>query len=130
LGKLGAGGSKKSYGAEMHGQKKRRKRTIEGSMDMDGTILCWRLISEPLWSTEHKYQGLCVSVQPKDEGQRELIIKYPYPKNKHGSPLPLPQRPRISAKMIEADVRQALASGWIPVSRGKAFIYHVPEISN
>jgi hypothetical protein len=114
----------------MHGQKKRRKRTIEGSIDIDGTILCWRLISEPLWSTEHKYKGLCITVQAKDESQRELILEYPYPTNKFGSPLLLPQRPNLSVKTVESDVRQAIASGWNPVSRGKTFVYRVPANSN
>ena len=114
----------------MHGQKKRRQRTIEGSIDVDGTIMCWRLLSEPQWSTEHKYKGLCITVQVEDESHRELILEYPYPTNKHGSPLPLPQRPNFSAKTVEADVRKAIASGWNPISRGKTFVYHIPAISN
>ena len=114
----------------MHGQKKRRKRTLEGAIDIDGISLGWELISEPLWSSEHGYKGLCIRVWPEIEGQRELIIEHPYPKNKHGSPLPLPQRPKISSKMIEAEIRKALISGWDPASRGKVFIYRIPEISN
>ena len=98
-------------------------------MDIDGLIVCWQLISEPLFSNEDKFKGLCISVQAKDKAQRELIIEYPYPKGRFGSPLPLPQRPGLSAKTIEADVHQALLAGWNPVSRGKAFIYRVPEIS-
>lgn len=98
-------------------------------MNVDGTNLCWRLISEPLWSSELRYKGLCLSVRAESESQRELIIEYPYPRNSFGSPLPLPQRPSLSAKMVEADVRRALAAGWNPVSRGKAFVYYVPEIS-
>jgi hypothetical protein len=114
----------------MHGQKKRRKRTIEGSIDVDGTIMCWRLLSEPQWSTEHGYKGLCITVQVEDENHRELILEYPYPTNKHGSPLPLPQRPNLSVKRVEADVRKTMASGWNPISRGKTFVYHIPAISN
>lgn len=64
-------------------------------MNIDGTVLCWRLTSEPLWSNEHGYKGLCISVQAEDESQRELLIEYPYPKTKFGSPLPLPQRPSL-----------------------------------
>lgn len=115
---------------DMHGQKKRRKRTIEGFIDFDGTILRWRLLSEPQWSTEHQYKGLCIAVQVQDSSHRELILEYPFPTNKHGSPLPLPQGPNLSEKLVELDVRQAAASGWNPASRGKTFVYQVPEISN
>jgi hypothetical protein len=117
-------------GPNMHGQKKRRKRTIDGSIEIDGTTLRWWLLSEPQWSTEHRYKGLCIAVRREDGSHRELILEYAYPTNNSGSPLPLPQRPRFSAKTIEADVRQAIAAGWSPISRGKTFIYHVPEISN
>lgn len=112
-------------GAEMHGQKKRRKRTIEGSIDLDGTLLHWRLLSEPLWSTEHGFKGLCIAVQAEDGSHRELILEYPYPANKFGT---LPSRPRFSAKTVEADVRQAAVSGWDPISRGKTFVYRVPKV--
>ena len=114
----------------MHGQKKRRKRTIEGFIDFDGTTLHWQLLSEPQWTTEHQYKGLCIAVQAEDSSHQALILEYSYPTNKHGSPLPLPQRPSLSAKLIEADVRQAAASGWNPASRGKALVYQVPAISN
>lgn len=109
----------------MHGQKKRRKRTLDGSISVDGTILSWNLLSEPLWSTEHGYVGLRIGVRAEDEAHRELILEYPYPKTKGGSALPLPQRPSISAKVIEAGIRYAMASGWDPHSRGKAFIHPV-----
>lgn len=114
----------------MHSQKKRRKRTLEGEIEIDEISLTWELINEPLWSTDHGYKGVCIRVRAEAEGQRELIIEYPYPSNKHGSPLPLPQRPNISDKMIEAEIRKALISGWKPASRGKVFIYRVPSISN
>jgi len=42
----------------------------------------------------------------------------------------LPQRPKLSEKTIEAGIRQALAAGWDPESRGKTFVYNVPGNSN
>jgi hypothetical protein len=42
----------------MHGQKKRRKRTMEGLIVVDGTSLKWWLVSEPQWTTEDGYIGL------------------------------------------------------------------------
>jgi hypothetical protein len=113
----------------MHGQKRRRKRTMDGSIEIDGVKLHWRLLSEPLLSTEHQYKGLCIAVQMEDDRHRELILEYAYPTNGYGSPLPLPQRPKFSAKTIEADARRAMLAGWDPISRGKAFVYYIPKVS-
>jgi len=110
------------------GLKKRRKRTIEGEATIDGSALRWELVSEPQWSNSGDgYKGLCISVCVKDEVRRELIIEYPYPKDSNGRPLPVPQRPKVTPKAVEASICQALNSGWDPSSRGKAFIYYPPE---
>jgi hypothetical protein len=89
--------------------------------------MCWRLLSEPQWSTEHKYKGMCITVQVEDGSHRELILEYPYPTNKHGGSLPLPQRPNLSVKTVEADVRKAIASGWNPISRGRRSYITYPQ---
>jgi hypothetical protein len=108
---------------------KRKKRTIEGTVNIDDLVLHWALTSEPQWSNSGDgYKGLCLSVKVAGEARRELIIEYPYPKGRDGRPLPAPQRPPMSAKLVEADIRQALAEGWDPNSRGKAYTYYVPEV--
>ena len=105
---------------------KRRKRTIEGTVTVDGVALHWELVSEPQWSNSGDgYKGLCISVRVVGEARRELIIEYPYPKGRDGRPLPVPQRPPVSPKLVEADIRRALADGWDPASRGKAFVHYV-----
>jgi hypothetical protein len=109
----------------MHSQHKWGKRTLEGLITVEGIDFCWQLVSEPQRSTEHGYQGLCISVQTEDKCHRELILQYPYPKTKFGSPLPLPQRPHFSIGAVERDVRQAIAAGWEPTSRGKTFIFQL-----
>ncbi len=114
----------------MHGQKKRRKRSLEGLIAVDGFSLYWELLTEPQWSTEDGYKGLCISVRREDGGHRDLILEYPYPTTSFGSPLPLPQRPKFSVKAIEADVRHAMTAGWDPTSRGKTFVHHLPQIPN
>ena len=115
----------------MHGQKKRRKRSIQGSVALDGVNLIWQLTSEPQWLAEG-LRGMRISVQVADGHNRELIIEYPFPKKRtSGGLLPqIPQRPKFSPKTVEADVRKALAAGWDPASRGKAFVFKVPEIAN
>ena len=110
----------------MHGQKKRRKRTMEGLLAVDGNKLMWSLLSEPQWSTEGGYIGLRISVQLEDAHHRELILEYPFPKKFTGVGAPqLPQRPKFSVKTIEANVCEAIAAGWEPISRGKPFTFHV-----
>jgi hypothetical protein len=110
----------------MHGQKKRRKRSAEGSITVDGVGLFWFLSSEPQWTSEHGYKGLCISVRAEKGNHRELVLEYPFPKRFTGNGAPqLPQRPRFSVKTIEADVRQAIAEGWDPISRGKTYVFSV-----
>ena len=107
----------------MRGQKKRRRRSLEGLIEVDGVSLCWELLSEPQWTSEHGYKGLCISVRSEDGRHRELILEYPFPNKRTGNGLPqIPQRPKFSIKTIEADVRRAMAAGWAPGSRGKTFV--------
>jgi hypothetical protein len=116
----------------MHGQKKRRKRSIEALTEIDGYKLSWQLRSEPQWSTEHGPEGLSVTVQRIEGSFRELILQYPIATvDRWGATRPkhYPQRPKVSAKIIEADIRRAIANGWDPASRGKAFNFQVPENS-
>jgi hypothetical protein len=113
----------------MHGQKKRRKRTMGGLLAVDGNNLIWSLVSEPQWTTEDGYIGLRISVQAEDARHRELILEYPFPKKVTGVGLPqLPQRPKFAVKTIAATVRQASAAGWDPTPRGKPIVFHVSKI--
>jgi hypothetical protein len=110
------------------GLKKRRKRTIEGQAVIDGVSMLWELVSEPQWSNSGDgYKGLCISVRVADEVRRELVIEYPYPKGADGRPLPVPQRPTIGPKFVEASIHQAINAGWDPSSRGKAFTFYPPS---
>jgi hypothetical protein len=122
----------------MHGQKKRRKRSIEGTADIDGFALAWTLRSEPQWSTEGGYEGLSISVQRAEGASRELILKYAFPKVRKARISSIafrlhpgfPIRPQVSAKLVEADIRRAIAAGWDPASRGKPFVFQVSEASS
>jgi hypothetical protein len=109
------------------GLKKRRRRTIEGTAVVDGISMLWELVSEPQWSNSGDgYKGLCISVRVVEVARRELIIEYPYPKGSDGRPLPVPQRPIVVPKLVEASINQALNAGWDPSSRGKAFVFYPP----
>lgn len=109
-----------------HGQKKRRKRSLDGSIAVDGIRLSWRLLSEPQWTSEDGYRGLRLSVRTEDAAHRELILEYPMPKKTCSVGMPqLPQRPKFSEQAIETGVRQAMTAGWEPESRGKAFVFRI-----
>ena len=113
----------------MHGQKKRRKRTMGGLLAIDGNNLMWSLMSEPQWTTEDGYIGLRISGQREDARHRKLILEYPFPKKVTGVGAPqLPQRPKFSVKTIETTVRQAIVAAWDPTSRGKPIVFHVSKI--
>jgi hypothetical protein len=120
------------------GQKRWGKRSIEAQVEIDGFELRWELRSEPQSSTEHGIEGLSLTVQRIDGAFRELILEYPFPKK--GRRLRIdgktyltapnfPIRPKFSPKTVEADIRQAIAAGWDPTSRGRPFIFQVPENS-
>jgi hypothetical protein len=115
------------------GQKRWGKRSLEAKIEIDGFKLCWRLRSEPQRSTEHGHEGLSIIVERIDGSFRELILEYPIPtRERFGMQQPkfFPVRPKVSKKLVEADIRQAIVAGWDPTSRGKAFIFQVPENSN
>ena len=101
----------------MHGQKKRRKRSLAGALEIDGLALAWELVSEPQWTVDGQ-KGLCVSVRLAEGAHRELTIEYPYDKTAY-----LPQRPKLSAAIVEAETRAAMAEGWDPESRGRGVYF-------
>jgi hypothetical protein len=114
----------------MHGQKRYGKRSLEGLVTIDGINLLWELVSEPQ-VIARECRGLRISVQAEGAHNRELILEYPFPAKRNGVGLPqVPQRPKFSPKTVEADIHKALAAGWDPASRGKAFIFQVPKFSN
>ena len=99
----------------MFGQKKRRKRTLEGAVTIDGYNLVWTLLSEPQW-TGDQHTGLCISAKLATGQHRELVIEYPYDKAAGW-----PQWPRLTAAIVEADLLNAMNDGWSPESRGRPY---------
>jgi hypothetical protein len=99
---------------------------VSGSIAVDETRLHWKLVSEPQWVSGQGFKGLCIPVQVKDGRYRELILEFPFPKkaNRIGMPQ-IPQRPQLALKAIETAIRQAMAAGWNPTSRGKKFVFPV-----
>ena len=89
----------------------------------------WVLTSEPQWSNSSDgYRGMCFSVKILGEARRELTIEYPFLKDRNGCPLPVPQRPPVTPKLVEGAIREALVEGWDPASRGKAFVFYAANV--
>ena len=112
----------------MHGQKKRRKRSITADVEIDGFKFYWELRSEPQASSAHGYEGLSIAVERTDGAFRTLILQYPIATQKRwGTLIPkfFPQRPRVSAKLVQVDIRRAMADGWDPQSRGRPYVYKI-----
>jgi len=57
---------------------KRRKRELEGTLEVEGYPLRWRLRSEQIWDPHGEHLGLRLSVERTDEAHRELILEFPF----------------------------------------------------
>jgi hypothetical protein len=104
---------------------KNNKKSRETPITVDGYELCWRIQRQPAWGDRDGYKGLAISVLRTDAVRRELILEYPFLGAK--SPSHLAERPKLSPKAIEADIRSAIEAGWDPDSRGKLFAFQVPR---
>ncbi len=108
----------------------RHKRSIEATVEIEGFNLRWELRREPQWYSADGYKGMAISVRRIDGAHRELVLEYPVPTKETIGPAHLTERPKIVPSAVEADIRQAMAAGWNPASRGRPFVFHVPEKSN
>ena len=102
------------------------KRAIQSSVTIDGVPLIWRLHREQNWTTDEKAVGLAIHVQVVGRVRRELYLEYPVVR-KHSAPA-LTARPPIAAAKVADHIREAIAAGWDPESRGKPFVYDVAEL--
>lgn len=105
---------------------KARKRSVDASVVVDGFELHWTLLREAQYTSTDGYKGMCFSVRAEGrKAFRELLLEFPFPKRKPG--FARQEKERILPHVIEAGIRQAMAAGWDPVSRGRVFAFQVPE---
>jgi hypothetical protein len=95
----------------------RKKRDLSGMLEIDNWPMQWTLKSEQQWKPGGEHVGLCLSIQRTDEAHRELVLEYPF------VDLGKTGRPEVNIERIEGDIRQAMAAGWKPKSRGRPFIF-------
>jgi hypothetical protein len=107
----------------------RPKRSIQAAITIDGFALIWRLHREQQWCTADNWKGVSIHVKVAEGAYRELYLEYPaIGTQKNGwTRIDLVQPP-ISALKVQAHIRQAMAAGWDPASRGKPFAYQVTEL--
>ncbi len=106
----------------------RPKRSIESSVTIDGMRLVWRLHREQQWSTDDGWRGMAIHVKAAEGVHRELNLEYP-PVNteKSGYTKMQPVRPGIIKAKVEGDIRDAIADGWDPESRGKPYVCEMSD---
>ena len=106
----------------------RPKRSIVSEIKIDGIPLLWNLHREQQWCGEDRWKGVAVHVQVTGAVRRELFLEYPPIRTqKDGWSRIDPRRVKVTAKKVESHIREAMAAGWDPSSRGKPFVYQVAE---
>jgi hypothetical protein len=106
----------------------RAKRSIEGAVTIDGFSLIWNLHREQQWFTEDGWKGIAIHVRNAVGVRRELFLEFPpIGTERPGNTKEAPARHPITAGQVEAGIREAMAAGWDPESRGKPYFYQVDE---
>ena len=104
---------------------KPRKRQAAGKIAVDGVEIEWELRREAHYSSFEGLKGMQFSARAVSDTARtfrELILEFPFPQKKPGKLL---EKERILPEKIEAAIRQAIAGGFDPTSRGRVFVWLV-----
>jgi hypothetical protein len=108
----------------------RAKRSIQSAVTIDGFSLIWNLHREQQWFTADGWKGVAIHVKVAKGVRRELFLEFPpVGTEKAGNTREAPARVPISAAMVEVGIREAMAAGWDPESRGKPCFYQVGELA-
>ena len=103
---------------------KPRKRQASGKVVVDGVEITWELVREAHYSSSEGHKGMQFSARAVSDTARtfrELVLEFPFPKLKPGHQ----DKERILPQRIEAAIRQAVAGGFDPTSRGREFVWEV-----
>ena len=107
----------------------RPKRSIQSEIKIDGFSLVWNLQREQQWCGEDRLKGAAIHVQVAGAARRELLLEYPPIRTQKDDGSRIDVRPqKIAEKKVESHIREAMAAGWDPNSRGKPFVYQVAEL--
>jgi len=109
----------------------RAKRSIQSAVKINGFSLIWSLHREQQWFTADGWKGVAFHVRVAEGVRRELFLEFPPVITKNIDAMrDAPPRLPVSAAMVEAGIREAIAAGWDPDSRGKPCFYQVSEAAD
>lgn len=95
------------------------KRSLGGSIEVDGRDFQWELRREPQWCTVDGFQGMLVGVGLADADGREALIQFPAPAGSAQLRRGYRHRPQVHRRELEQAIKAALSMGWEPDARGK-----------
>jgi len=109
----------------------RAKRSIQAKVTIDGVPLIWSLHREQQWFTADGWKGISIHVRVAEGARRELFLEFPpIGTEGPGNTKDAPARHPVSAAKVEAGIREAMAAGWDPGSRGKPHFFQVDGLSD
>lgn len=97
------------------------RRSLGGTIAVDGLSYLWELRREPQWCTVDGFQGMQVAVRREGAKGREALLLFPPPARRALRARVYRHRPQVQGAALERAIRAALASGWDPEARGKPF---------
>jgi hypothetical protein len=107
----------------------RAKRSIQSATSIDGIALVWHLHRDQQLCTNDGWRGVAIHVKVAEGVRRELYLEYPAVQTQKISFTRTDSlQQNISRTKVEAHIRQAMAAGWDPGSRGKPYVYEVDEL--
>jgi len=105
-----------------------RKKPTPTPITIDGYELMWTPVRETQWSSQDDYQGIAISVVQAGPARKELLLKYPFLGAKPNGHWHIPEKAKITPQIVEAGIREALAGGWDPNSRGRTYTWLVEDV--
>src|ERR1043166_9501969 len=93
----------------------------KGVINIEGVDYAWTItrlggVSNSL----NDYRGLAVSVSLEPERTKELVIEFPFEEFEFG----MPRSKSGLVDRLRGCIETAMAEGWVPDKRGKAFIFY------
>lgn len=97
------------------------------TVTLDDNSYDWSIRHWPSWCwSNESFRGLSLLIHLSDANKRHLIVNFPMV-GESGRRKPLRQQPRIPDSKIIECIQHAVRLGWVPTSRGKAFLMEVDD---
>ncbi len=90
----------------------------------------WRVLHWPRWEYGHGWRGAAIEISLDGGNSRPLVVEYELEKKSPSSSGYNRQRSRITPLGLRTAIAAAMAEGWKPTSRGRAFTYQAPFSPN